>query len=119
MITLRGSTPPYEQVRQQLAEQIGDGRLPTGTRLPPVRTLAHDLSLAPNTIARAYRELEEAGLVETRGRNGTVVSANGDAVRETLLSAAQTYAQLARGLGIGDDEAVRAVEVALGKGGAR
>ncbi len=66
--------PPFEQVRRQLAEAVGDGRLPSGTRLPPIRTLAGELGLAVNTVARAYRELEEAGLVLTRGRLGTVVS---------------------------------------------
>lgn len=59
--------PPYEQVRVQLAELIGDGRLPVGSRLPTVRQLAADLRLAANTVARAYRELEGAGLLETRG----------------------------------------------------
>ena len=62
------AVPPYEQVRAQLAELIGDGRLPVGTRLPTVRQLAADLGLAANTVARAYRELEAAGLLETRGR---------------------------------------------------
>ncbi|MEK8108118.1 GntR family transcriptional regulator [Micromonospora sp. M12] len=57
---------PYEQVRGQLAELIGDGRLPVGSRLPTVRQLAADLRLAANTVARAYRELEVAGLLETR-----------------------------------------------------
>ncbi|HEY2673108.1 MAG TPA: GntR family transcriptional regulator, partial [Rugosimonospora sp.] len=55
--------PPYEQVRVQLARQIGDRTLAVGTRLPTVRRLATDLGLAVNTVARAYRELEEAGLI--------------------------------------------------------
>ncbi|MCU1592862.1 MAG: GntR family transcriptional regulator [Frankiales bacterium] len=113
MIELSGPTAPYEQVRSRLAEQIADGRLAVGTKLPSVRKLAEDLGLAPNTVARAYRELEEAGLVQTRGRNGTVVSANGDRIQEQLREAAQTYSQLARGLGVSTDEAVAAVRVAL------
>jgi GntR family transcriptional regulator len=69
------AVPPYEQVRRQLAEQIESGALADGSRLPPVRRLAEELGLAVNTVARTYRELEAAGLVVTRGRNGTVVAA--------------------------------------------
>ena len=50
------------------------GRLPAGTKLPTVRQLAADLGLAANTVARAYRELEADGVVETHGRRGTFVS---------------------------------------------
>jgi DNA-binding transcriptional regulator YhcF (GntR family) len=105
--------PPYEQVRAQLAGQISKGQLVPGIRLPTVRALAEELGLAPNTVARAYRELEAAGLVETRGRAGTVVSSAGDASLNYLLAAAQTYAGLARELGIPADEAGRIVRAAL------
>jgi len=79
MITVDNSSPvpPFEQVRAQLATQIADGLLVPGTRLPTVRQLADDLGLAVNTVARSYRELEAAGMVETRGRGGTVVTAGG------------------------------------------
>ncbi|MFD0785737.1 GntR family transcriptional regulator, partial [Micromonospora azadirachtae] len=83
-VDLDSSVPPYEQVRGQLAEMIGDGRLPVGTRLPTVRQLAADLNLAPNTVARAYRELEGAGLLETRGRNGTFVAPGRDDAMDRL-----------------------------------
>ena len=67
-------TAPYEQVRAQVAARIGDGRLPAGTRLPPVRALAAELGLAVNTVARVYKELEADGLVVTEGRRGTRVT---------------------------------------------
>ena len=70
--------PPYEQLRAQLARQIQDRTLAVGTRLPTIRRLAADLGLAVNTVGRAYRELEEAGLIETRGRAGSFVSAAGE-----------------------------------------
>ncbi|HET7327507.1 MAG TPA: GntR family transcriptional regulator [Nocardioidaceae bacterium] len=105
--------PPYEQVRSQLAAQIAGGTLVVGTRLPPVRRLALDLGLATNTVARAYRELEEAGLVETRGRGGTVVTAAGDSARATVQDAAESYAASARALGIDAEEALRIVRSAL------
>lgn len=105
--------PPYEQVRSQLAGQINDGGLPVGTKLPTVRQLAGDLGLAVNTVARAYRELEEAGLIETRGRSGSFVAAAGDRSREHARQAAQQYARRARSLGLSRDEALRIVEAAL------
>jgi DNA-binding transcriptional regulator YhcF (GntR family) len=66
-------TPPYEQIRVQISALIAAGGLPAGTRLPAVRSLAADLGLAAGTVARAYKELEQSGLIETRRRNGTVV----------------------------------------------
>ncbi len=119
MITLdpASPTPPFEQVRAQLAAQISSGELAAGTRLPPVRRLADDLQLAANTVARAYRELEAAGLVETRGRGGTIVSAAGDRARERLLAAARQYAELAHDLGIEAGEALNLVRTALDPGG--
>jgi DNA-binding transcriptional regulator YhcF (GntR family) len=105
---------PYEQVRAQLASQISDGTLAAGTRLPTVRRLAADLGLAVNTVARAYRELETAGLIETRGRAGTFVSAEGEHSRTAAVEAARTYAATVHALGVGRDEALRIVEAALG-----
>jgi DNA-binding transcriptional regulator YhcF (GntR family) len=105
--------PPFEQVRAQLAAQIADGVLVPGTRLPTVRRLADNLGLAVNTVARSYRELEAAGLVETRGRGGTVVTTAGDEARELLADAAQRYAALAREVGLSAEEALRFVRAAL------
>lgn len=70
--------PPFEQLRAQLAGQIQDHTLAVGTRLPAIRRLAADLGLAINTVGRAYRELEEAGLIETRGAAGSYVTAAGE-----------------------------------------
>jgi DNA-binding transcriptional regulator YhcF (GntR family) len=105
--------PPFEQVRSQLAAQIADGVLVPGTRLPTVRQLADNLGLAVNTVARSYRELEAAGMVETRGRGGTVVTTGGDRARERLLAEAQRYAALARDVGLSAEEALRLVDTAL------
>ncbi|MDZ5441879.1 GntR family transcriptional regulator [Micromonospora sp. 4G57] len=107
------AVPPYEQVRGQLARMIGDGRLPVGTRLPAVRQLATDLGLAVNTAARAYRELEAAGLVETRGRHGTVVAPGRDDATDRLHHAAAGYAAEALRLGVPPDRALALVRAAL------
>lgn len=105
--------PPYEQVRSGLARRINDGTLAVGTKLPTVRGLAGELGIAPNTIARAYRELEEAGLIETRGRAGSFVAAAGDESLARAREAADTYAAVIRALGVPDDEALRIVRAAL------
>ena len=69
------AVPPFEQVRQQIADLVSHGHLPVGHRLPPVRQLAADLGLANGTVARAYQELEAAGLVVARRGGGTRVAA--------------------------------------------
>lgn len=85
---------------------VRDGRLAPGSRLPTVRELAVELGLAPNTVARAYRELETAGIVETRGRRGTFV-ARQDPTDAAMAAAARVYADAARALGVGGDAARR------------
>jgi DNA-binding transcriptional regulator YhcF (GntR family) len=72
-VDLASPTPPYEQIRLQISALIAAGGLTPGTRLPAVRSLAADLGLAAGTVARAYKQLEQSGLIETRRRNGTVV----------------------------------------------
>ena len=111
-------TPPYEQIRHQLALMIAAGTLAEGTQLPPIRQLAADLGLAANTVARAYRELEREGLVRSRVRHGTVVTPGRAAMsaveaRQRLAEAAQMYASMARQLGVAPPVALEAVQEAL------
>ncbi|GLX96732.1 GntR family transcriptional regulator [Herbidospora sp. NEAU-GS84] len=108
--------PPFEQLRAQLARQIHDRTLPVGARLPTIRHLAADLGLAVNTVGRAYRELEEAGLIETRGRAGSFVSSSGEEGRERARQAAADYAAVVTSLGIDPGEALRIVQAALRPG---
>jgi DNA-binding transcriptional regulator YhcF (GntR family) len=104
---------PYEQVRTRIAELAADGRLAAGAKLPPVRQLAVELGLAANTVARAYRELEQAGLVETRGRAGTVVTARAARVPVEAQNLARRYAEQTRALGLAPDRALALVRAAL------
>jgi GntR family transcriptional regulator len=72
---LPGSGEPiYVQVAEQISEAIAKGELASGDRLPAVRKLAAELVINPNTVARAYSRLEQAGLVTTKTGSGTFVS---------------------------------------------
>jgi DNA-binding transcriptional regulator YhcF (GntR family) len=93
------AVPPYEQVRAQLAGFIGSGTLAPGTRL-----FAGDTGVAAGTVARAYRELEHAGLIHTHGRHGTRVADS-----PSPVDATPTRAQL--------DEAASAFAAAAARGG--
>ncbi len=76
-ITTSDGVPIYLQVVNQVKYLVAAGRLKPGEELPPIRTLAEKLVVNPNTIARAYRELEIAGIVEKRRTAGTYVSDQG------------------------------------------
>lgn len=108
------STPPFEQVRRQVAALITSGALEEGSRLPTVRQLAADLRVAPGTVARAYKELETEGLVVTRRGGGTRVAPgrtlSAEHRREHLEELARQYVAAARRLGADDAELGAAVE---------
>src|SRR3954447_14874264 len=99
--------PPYEQIRSQLAACVDTGSLQPGDRLPTVRGLAEELGVAANTVARAYRELERSGLIETRGRGGSVVT--GDQVSRRAKEAAVAYLARTTALGLSAADALALV----------
>ena len=101
------TTPPYEQIRAQIAAHVDGGELQPGDRLPTVRRLADDLGVAANTVARAYRELEQAGVIETRGRGGSFVT--GDQVERKAKEAAAAYLAQTKALGLSAADAVALV----------
>lgn len=121
VVDLTDPTPPFEQVRRAIAERILSGELREGDRLPSIRALASDLGLAPGTVARAVKLLEEAGLVVTRRGAGTRVAPGaGDAEpvssaspgRE-LLAMMDDAVAAARELGFSDVEIGAAARAAL------
>src|SRR3954451_7040707 len=85
-ISTADGVPIYLQIVNQIKYLVSSGRLTPGEELPPIRTLAEKLVINPNTVARAYRELEGAGIVEKRRTAGTYVSDQGSplARRERL-----------------------------------
>lgn len=107
-------TPPFEQLRRQLADLIASGALPEGTRLSPVRQLAGDLGLAVGTVARAYRELEADALVVTRRGGGTRVAASrrlpAAEIRRRVDDLAQRYVSEAALVGAGPEDVRAALE---------
>ncbi|MGQ4616576.1 GntR family transcriptional regulator [Nocardia sp. R7R-8] len=107
------AVPPYEQLRLGIIAKVRSGELTAGTKIPTVRALAAQLGLAPNTVARAYRELEADGVVETRGRQGSFIASSGDPTRDVAGRAATAYVATVRRLGVDDATALRYVQAAL------
>jgi GntR family transcriptional regulator len=109
-----GGDPPYLQLRDTIRARIERGTLLPGDRVPTVRALADDLGLAPNTVARAYRELESDGWLAGRGRAGTFVAerlpARPSDAEAALAAAADAYARRAAQLGFDREVAVRALK---------
>lgn len=108
-ISANDGVPIYLQIVNQVKYLVAAGRLAPGDELPPIRTLAERLVINPNTVARAYRELEVAGVVEKRGTTGTFVSAAGSplARRERVRILTERIDALlaeARQLGFDTDE---------------
>ena len=106
-----------ERLARAIEARIQRGSLAPGERLPPVRALAAELGLAPNTIAQAYRRLEEDGLIEGRGRSGTFVAESlprriPDRERR-LAEAADAFVRRGAQLGFGEPEMGRAFRRAL------
>jgi GntR family transcriptional regulator len=76
-ISTNDGVPIYLQIVNQIKFLVASGRLAAGEELPPIRGLAEQLLINPNTVARAYRDLESAGIVEKRRTAGTYVSDQG------------------------------------------
>jgi GntR family transcriptional regulator len=108
-LSVGDGVPIYVQIVNQVKYLIASGRLAPGEELPPIRVLAERLVVNPNTVARAYRELEAAGAVEKRRTAGTYVSGAGSplAKRERIKILTERIDALlaeARQLGFGMDE---------------
>lgn len=114
-ISTGDGVPIYLQIVNQVKYLVSSGRLTAGEELPPIRTLAETLVVNPNTVARAYRELEAAGIVEKRRTAGTYVSDQGSplARRERLKIISERIDALlaeARQMDISFEEIVKLAE---------
>lgn len=106
--------PVYEQIREQVVRMVLAGTIEPGTRLPTIRQLANDLSLAKGTVAKAYALLEEAQILETRGHRGSFILAPPQEqpvedldLGSELTSSAEAYVIAAKQLGVDLDSAER------------
>lgn len=108
-------TPIYRQVVHQVRQAVAGGTLRPGDRLPSVRELAVELALNPNTVAKAYQELERDGVIETpRGRGSFVADRNHGlptaARLEKLRPAVERLVAEAYHLGVPDEDVQRMVQ---------
>src|SRR6185369_16639252 len=82
--------PVFSQLISQIREAVSSGALKPGAPLPAIRQLAAELQINPNTVAKAYRLLERDNVIETRGRNGSVVHRDGKKHSKVDLGAQAT-----------------------------
>ena len=105
--------PFYRQIIDQVLLAVADGRLKAGTQLPTVRQLAVDLSVNLNTIAKAYREMEIRGIVQTQQGTGTFVAARAGAKtrerRKALQELVDRFIANGEALGVPLEELVEAL----------
>ena len=107
--------PIYRQIIRQIEYAILSGRMRPGDRLPTIRSLAVELKTNPNTIARAYGELEIRGVLATQVGSGTYISdkkpvMEDDSLNRKIREVTGRYAQDMRGLGVEGRELVRLIE---------
>lgn len=101
--------PIYEQITEKFQALILSGALEPGTRMPSVRQLAMDLSINPNTIQRAYMELEQRGLIYPVKGKGNFVADNMDICkisREKYVEELKVLAEKGKGLGFEEEELI-------------
>lgn len=105
----RSAVAPYRQLVEQVQHAVSTGRLRGGDQLPSVREVVTQVTINPNTVHRAYRELEHLGLAEGRTGLGTFVTAHPGgaatrATRDELASDLRRWARKARAAGLGEAE---------------
>lgn len=111
--------PFYRQIIDQVLLAVGDGRLKPGTQLPTVRQLAVDLSVNLNTVAKAYREMEIRGIVQTQQGTGTFIAARTGAKsrekRKALQDLVDRLLANAEALGVPMEDVMEALIERVGK----
>jgi DNA-binding transcriptional regulator YhcF (GntR family) len=113
VVDTSAATPPYEQIRAQIAGLVASGEFQRGQRLPTVRALAADLGIAANTVARSYKELEAVGVLTTRRRAGTTVADGVASAHLAVARQADVFARAAMTSGLDEATALDLVRSAL------
>ena len=117
-INFRDARPIYEQVRDAFRDLIISGALPAGEKLPSVRELATTLTINPNTIQRAYRELENDGYIVSVSGKGSFVSRPNDAIEARKAELTTRFSALIKelkALGVGKDALIALIKEADSK----
>jgi GntR family transcriptional regulator len=114
----RSGVPIYLQIIEQIKRSVALGLLQSGEQLPTVKQLAIDLTVNPNTVARAYRELEREQVIETSPGRGSFVRSNGVADSPRIAAeiggeALDVALREAKSVGLGRDEVAQLFEIAL------
>ena len=114
-IDTRNGVPFYRQIIDRVRLGLADGTLGTGDKLPTVRSLAVELKVNPNTVARAYHDLELVGVVETRVGSGTYVAESRPRLPEferqhQIERLCAELVAKAQGLGFSMDELIESLE---------
>ena len=113
----RSGVPIYLQLIDQVKRGVALGTLASGEQLPTVKALAIELTVNPNTVARAYRDLERDGVIETSPGRGSFVRPNGVAASELRTDVAgpafDDAVRIAKGIGLGRDAVRRLFEQTL------
>jgi len=109
--------PIYIQIMENIKSKIARGELKPGSKLPSVRELSGDMGVNPNTIARAYSELEREGVIVTRRGQGTYVTDDPQKVLkirdEMAASALSTFLESLRALGLSNEEILNLIAKTL------
>lgn len=115
-INLRSDIPIYIQIVEQVRQQLANGILKPGDRLPTVRAMASDLHINFNTVSRAYRILDESGIISTQHGRGTYIldmpppDTKAIISTETLSELTQQYLKQVTNLGFSAEDAIKHIE---------
>jgi GntR family transcriptional regulator len=116
----RSGIAPYRQLVEQVRAALVAGRLKPGDQLPPVREVVTQITINPNTVHRAYRELEHLGITEAQWGLGTFITADPIAnelpkVQLSLTDILSAWFSDARAAGLTDDEILNMLKIGLSK----
>lgn len=119
-LDLECDTPVYVQIMDQIRRLASDGILEAGVEIPPVRRLAADLEINPNTVSKAYQLLEREGVIETRPRRGCFIAAQASrhaqqARTKRLDEILDGLASESRRLGVAPGDLMEALRKRLGR----
>jgi GntR family transcriptional regulator len=118
-LDVRSGLPIYVQIIEQIKQQIADERLRPGDQLPTVRSLAQELRVNFNTVARAYRMLDESGVISTQQGRGTYITERPQPElverlrHEALAGLARRFIGDARRLGFTDTEILDSLQAGI------